>query len=52
MQARVRVVQGRFQRVVVNRRPLLAVQTRVPPEDLVVSNSNQVFAVLRVTDAV
>jgi hypothetical protein len=36
--------------VVVNRRPLLAVQTRVPPEP--VSNSNQVFAVLRVTDAV
>jgi hypothetical protein len=52
MQARVRVIKRGFQRVVVNRRPLLAVQTRVPPEDFVVSNSNQVFAVLRVTDAV
>jgi hypothetical protein len=52
MQAGVRVIKRGLQRVVVNRRPLLAVQTRVPPEDLVVSNSNQVFAVLRVTDAV
>jgi len=52
MQARMRMIKRRFQRVVVNRRPLFAVQTHVPPEDLVVSDPNQVFAVLRVTDAV
>jgi hypothetical protein len=38
--------------MVVNGRPLLAVQTHVPPENLVVSNSNQVLTVARVTDAV
>jgi hypothetical protein len=52
MQARVRVIKRRFQRVVANRRPLLAVQTRVPSEELVVSNSNQILTVLRVADAV
>jgi hypothetical protein len=52
MQARVRVIERGFQRMAVNGRPYLAVQTHVPPEDLVVSNSNQVITVLRITDAV
>jgi hypothetical protein len=52
MQARVRVIHSGFQRVVVNGRPPRAVQTHVPPEDLVVRNSNQVLTVLRVTDTV
>ena len=52
MQARVRVIECGFQRMAVNGRPLLAVQTHVPPENLVVSNSNQVLTVPRVTDAV
>jgi hypothetical protein len=36
----------------VNGCPFLAVQTHVPPENLVVCNSNKLLAVLRVTDAV
>src|SRR5258708_19793698 len=38
--------------MVVNGCPLLAVQAHVPPENLVVSNSNQVVTMLRVTDTV
>jgi hypothetical protein len=52
MQGRVRIIQRRFQRMVVNGCPLLAVQAHVPPENLVVSNSNQVVTMLRVTDTV
>ena len=52
MQARVRVIHRGFQSMVVNRRPLLAIQTHVPSENFVVCNSNKVLAVLRVTDAV
>ena len=47
-----RVVLRGFQSVVDNRRPFLAVQTHVPPENLVVSNTNEVLTVLCVTDAV
>jgi hypothetical protein len=52
MQARVRVIKRRFQCVVINWRPHFAVQTRVPPEELVVSNSNQILTVLGIADAV
>jgi osmotically-inducible protein OsmY len=48
----VRVIQRRFQRMAVNGCPLLAVQAHVPPENLVVSNSDQVVTMLRVTDTV
>jgi hypothetical protein len=52
MQARVRVIARGFQRMVVNGCPFLAVQAHVPPENIVVCNSNKHVTVLRVTDAV
>jgi hypothetical protein len=52
MQAGVGVIERGFQRMVVNGRPFLAVQTHVPPENLVVCDANKVVTVLRVTDAV
>ncbi len=52
MQARVRVIGRGFQRMVVNGCPLDAVETHVPPENLIVSNSNQAATMLRVTDTV
>jgi hypothetical protein len=52
MQARVRVIKRGFQRMAVNGCPFSAVQTHVPPENLVVCNSDKLVTVLRVTDAV
>jgi hypothetical protein len=52
MQGCVRVIERGFQRMVVNGCPFPAVQTHIPPENLVVCNSNKRVTVLRVTDAV